>query len=81
MDTRAKTIQSTKQEGTRRSSEESVGAYCGKGDRTAFHCEKRKSDEKREKTEEKVIFAFGKQSSNIEDYIMSRDSEGIEIGL
>ena len=55
--------------------------YCGEEGRTAFHCKKRKSDEKREKTEEKVIFAFGKQSSNIEDYIMSEDSEGIEIGL
>ena len=55
--------------------------YCGEEGRTAFHCEKRKSGEKREKTEEKVIFAFGKQTSNIEDYIMSEDSEGIEIGL
>ena len=47
---------------------------------TAFPCMKRKSVEKREKTEEKAMFAFGKQSSNIEDY-MSEDSEGIDIGL
>ena len=40
--------------------------YCGEGGQTAFHCDKRKSDEKREKAEEKAMFAFGKQSSNCE---------------
>ena len=54
--------------------------YCGKEGHTAFHCEKRNSDEKREKNGEKAMFAFGEQSSNIEDY-MSEDSERIDIGL
>ena len=55
--------------------------YCGEEGHTAFHCEKRKSDEKREKNGERAMFASGKQSRNIEDYISEDESYTCELGL